>query len=112
MPEQQSSARRDRSASSELSDAPIPSSKSSSKKPEQILVSGSTQAYVAKPAARKTAAGSKASSSKQTNGKDVKQSNGSGSKRASTVVARSRVFWGRKAQVDCDYEVEGPIKDE
>lgn len=72
-------------------------------------MSGSTTAYE-KPKAKKSNATSKASSSKQANGKDVK--NGSSSKRASTVVARSRVFWGRKAQVDCDYEIEGPIKDE
>jgi hypothetical protein len=111
MTEQQSSARIDRSASSELSDAPIPTTKSS-KKPEQILVLGSSQAYEAKPKGKKTAVGSKVSSSKQINGKDTKQRIGSSSKRASTVVARSRVFWGRKAQVDCDYEVEGPIQDE
>jgi len=111
MTEQQSSARIDRSASSELSDAPLPEVKSS-KKSEKILVSGSNQAYEAKTKVKKSTANGKASSSKQANGKEAQKSNGSSSKRASTVVARSRVFWGRKAQVDCDYEVEGPIQDE
>lgn len=108
MTEQQSSKRDTRSASSELSDVPGPIPKHS-KKDDTILVSKGAQAYEAKPSTKKLAVKSEASSSKQASSKP---SHGSSMKRARTVVARSRIFWGRKAQAECDYEVEGPIKDE
>jgi hypothetical protein len=106
-----------RSASSELSDAPPPNQPVANKgtkssifigetvRPIQIQDMTPSQATVAGPSKHTPQNGT-------TNGKPTKQTNGSKPKKTGTIVGRSRKLWGRQAQPDCDYDIEGPIQDE
>jgi len=104
-----------RSASSELSDAPPPNQLSTNKGTKSSISISETvrpiQVQEMMPSGHATIAGpSKQNGS--TNGKPNKQTNGSKPKKTPDVVGRRRTLWGRQAQPDCDYDIEGPIQDE
>jgi hypothetical protein len=95
---------RRRSVSSDLSDAPVAPVRSRS--PDHVSFTLVPKSKVRAGPSTKASA-STASQKAEKVDKKTKQIVDH-----TTIVPRRRIFWGRKNQSECEYDVEGSIKDE